>query len=80
MRETGGAVVLCSLTTILGYQALMHSVNAAVRSFGLAAVLGEITCLTAVVVLLPAVLRLVDRWAPVASPIPAPAAEPDAAE
>jgi len=80
VRETGGAVVLCSLTTILGYQALMHSVNAAVRSFGLAAVIGEITCLTAVVVVLPAVLSLVDRWAPVVTTTPAAAVEPNAAE
>jgi uncharacterized membrane protein YdfJ with MMPL/SSD domain len=61
VRETGGAVILCSLTTILGYLALMQSVNPAVRSFGLAAVLGEVTCLFAVVVILPAVLTLIDR-------------------
>lgn len=61
VRETGGAVILCSLTTVLGYLALMQSVNPAVRSFGLAAVLGELTCLFAVVVILPAVLTLLDR-------------------
>lgn len=61
VRETGGAVILCSLTTIVGYQALMHSVNSAVRSFGLAAVIGEITCLSAVVVVLPAFLSLLER-------------------
>ena len=32
--ETGGAVVLCSLTTFLGYAALLLSTNGAVRSFG----------------------------------------------
>ncbi len=62
VRETGGAVVLCSLTTVLGYIALLRSVNPAVRSFGLAAVIGELTCLTAVVVVLPAVLTLVEQW------------------
>ena len=61
VRETGGAVILCSLTTSLGYLALMQSVNPAVRSFGLAAVFGELTCLFAVVVLLPAVLILIER-------------------
>lgn len=60
VRETGGAVILCSLTTVLGYLALMQSVNPAVRSFGLAAVIGELTCLSAVVVVLPAVLRLIE--------------------
>ena len=54
--ETGGAVVLCSLTTMLGYLALLMSINGAVRSFGLAAAVGEITTLLAAVLLLPAVL------------------------
>ena len=42
MRSTGGAVVLNSLTTTLGYLALIGSVNQAVRSLGVIAVLGEI--------------------------------------
>ncbi|HEY5961754.1 MAG TPA: MMPL family transporter, partial [Polyangiaceae bacterium] len=61
VRETGGAVVLCSMTTTLGYLALLHSVNPAVRSFGLAAVIGEATCLFAVVVVLPALLLVIER-------------------
>ncbi|MET0592295.1 MAG: MMPL family transporter [Polyangiaceae bacterium] len=61
VRETGGAVVLCSLTTSLGYLALLQSVNNAVRSFGTAAVIGEIACLLAVVVVLPAVLSLIEK-------------------
>lgn len=67
VRETGGAVVLCSMTTTLGYLALMQSVNPAVRSFGLAAVFGEITCLVAVVVVLPAILTLVEQRTRIAS-------------
>jgi len=54
--ETGGAVVLCSLTTTLGYVALMFSSNGATQSFGLAAAAGEITTVLAAVVLLPAIL------------------------
>lgn len=61
VRETGGAVILCSMTTCLGYLALMQSVNPAVRSFGLTAVLGEVTCLIAVVVVLPALLLVIER-------------------
>jgi predicted RND superfamily exporter protein len=60
VRETGGAVVLCSLTTTLGYCALLTSINGAVRSFGLVAVIGEMTCLTAALVLLPALLAWID--------------------
>ncbi len=42
--ETGGAVILCSLTTMLGYAALTMSVNRAVTSFGVAAAAGELAC------------------------------------
>ena len=54
--ETGGAVVLCSLTTTLGYAALLMSINKAVAGFGLAAALGEITTLVAAMLVLPAIL------------------------
>jgi uncharacterized protein len=54
--ETGGAVVLCSLTTTLGYLALLLSINGAVRSFGLVAAIGEVTTLIAGVLVLPAYL------------------------
>ena len=53
MRSTGGAVVLNSLTTTLGYLALLRSVNQAVRSLGLIAVLGEVCCLAAAMIALP---------------------------
>ena len=61
VRETGGAVVLCSMTTTLGYLALVGSVNYAVRSLGTAAVLGEIACLLAAVIVLPAALTWRDQ-------------------
>ncbi len=56
VRRTGGAVILCSMTTLLGYLALVRSVNFGVRSLGTAAVLGEVTCLLAAVLALPAAL------------------------
>lgn len=59
--ETGGAVVLCSLTTVLGYVALMFSMNGATESFGLAAAVGEVTTLLAAVLLLPAILFWLNR-------------------
>jgi predicted RND superfamily exporter protein len=52
--ETGGAVVLCSLTTTLGYAALTLSMNRAVQGFGVAAVAGEIACVITGVLVLPA--------------------------
>jgi predicted RND superfamily exporter protein len=59
--ETGGAVVLCSLTTALGYVALMFSMNGATESFGLTAAAGEVTTLLAAVLLLPAILLWLNK-------------------
>ena len=64
VRETGGAVILCSLTTTLGYLALVRSRNYGVRSLGTAAVLGEVSCLLAAVIVLPAGLWWLDRNLP----------------
>ncbi|HTS82308.1 MAG TPA: MMPL family transporter [Myxococcaceae bacterium] len=61
MRSTGGAVVLNSLTTTLGYLALLGSVNQAVRSLGMIAVLGEVCCLTSAMVALPGWLMWRER-------------------
>jgi predicted RND superfamily exporter protein len=54
LRETGGAVALCSATTIIGYASLLVADNRALRGFGLLASLGEVTCLTAALFALPA--------------------------
>ena len=59
--ETGGAVILCSLTTMLGYAALGLSVNRAVQSFGVAAAAGEVCCVVTGVLVLPALLTWKDR-------------------
>ncbi|WP_437941889.1 efflux RND transporter permease subunit [Sorangium sp. So ce341] len=64
VRETGGAVILCSLTTTLGYLALVRSQNYAVRSLGVSAVIGELACLFAAVLVLPAALLWRDRRRP----------------
>jgi hypothetical protein len=61
VRETGGAVILCSLTTLLGYFALTFSVNKAIVSFGYAAAAGELSCVVAAVLVLPAWMVWRDR-------------------
>jgi len=53
--------VLCSLTTTLGYLALIGSLNRAIRSLGVIAVVGEVSCLLAAVTVLPALWLLVER-------------------
>lgn len=54
IRNTGGAVLLCSSTTIIGYSSLLVSGSQAFVSFGRLAVLGEITCIIAALLSLPA--------------------------
>ncbi len=56
IRSTGGAVMLASLTTIIGYGSLLIAGNQAFVSFGTLAVLGEVTCVLGAVVSLPAYL------------------------
>jgi predicted RND superfamily exporter protein len=72
--ETGGAVTLCSLTTSIGYLALLMSINRGIRSFGLSAAVGEITCLAAAVLWLPALLEWRARRRAKAKPAPPPLA------
>jgi uncharacterized membrane protein YdfJ with MMPL/SSD domain len=62
IASTGEAVALCSLTTILGYSSLLLAKNRALYLFGLMAVMGEVACLVAAVLVLPAVLFLVASW------------------
>lgn len=54
--HTGGAVVLASLTTIIGWGSLLIAGNQAFVSFGKLAVLGEVTCLLVAVLFLPAMI------------------------
>jgi uncharacterized protein len=74
LATSGGAVALCSATTIIGYATLVTADNQAVQSFGLTAVIGEITCLSAALFALPAVLSLRDRHRSAAIPADADAA------
>jgi uncharacterized protein len=56
ISSTGGAVAMCSWTTIVGYGSLLAAQNRALQGFGAMAILGEIACLAAAVVILPALL------------------------
>jgi hypothetical protein len=61
VATTGGAVALCSATTVIGYSSLLLAQNRGLVMFGLLAVLGEVCCLTAAVVALPACVRALGR-------------------
>ncbi|OFZ18077.1 MAG: hypothetical protein A2X94_02580 [Bdellovibrionales bacterium GWB1_55_8] len=56
IRNTGGPVGLCSFTTAVGYGSLLLAGNQGFVSFGTLAVAGEVTCVIAAVVSLPAFL------------------------
>ncbi len=56
IRHTGGAVALCSITTIIGYLVLTKSTNQAVAQFGYVAVMGEIAAIMAAMFIVPSVI------------------------
>src|SRR5690606_37812699 len=58
IASAGGAVGLCSLTTILGYGSLLFADNQALQSFGKYAVLGEVSCMLTALVIMPTTLGL----------------------
>lgn len=64
IEDSGGAVILCSLTTIVGYSTLLISSNPALRSFGFAMSVSEVTCLAAALLVLPAALVVAMRRRP----------------
>ncbi len=53
---TGPVVALCSYTTVVGYASLLFSQNRGIHTFGLSAMIGELTCLSAAILLAPALL------------------------
>jgi hypothetical protein len=61
LRSTGGSVLVCSLTTLVGYGSLLVSDNLAIRGFGVASAVGEITCVIAALVLVPAIMAMPRR-------------------
>ncbi len=70
VEDSGGAVVLCSMTTIIGYMSLHVSANQALRSFGAAMTISELCCLLAAVITLPAYLLVRTRARPGGEPQP----------
>ncbi len=61
LGDTGAAVCVCSLTTIIGYGSLLLAQNQALQSFGKVACLGEATCLLAALVVIPAIGQIQHR-------------------
>jgi len=74
LRTSGSAVLLCSLTTVIGYGSLLVSQNLAIRGFGAASLIGEITTVLTALTVVPALLAVSQRR--VAAQAPARADEP----
>ncbi len=62
VMSTGSAVALCSWTTIVGYGSLLAARNRALQGFGAMAILGEVACLAAALVALPAIELWRQQW------------------
>lgn len=62
LRETGGAVVLTTITTIIGFSSMLFVDHVGLHSLGWTVVLGMVFCLLASLTLVPACLQLGEWW------------------
>lgn len=58
VRRTGGAVALCSYTTVVGYSSLIFNDFQALQSFGVLAMAGEIACIFGALFVVPSLLHI----------------------
>jgi predicted exporter len=61
ITSAGGAVFLCSLTTIIGYGSLLIADSPALQSFGKYAIAGEFACILTALLVMPASLHAAAR-------------------
>lgn len=62
LATSGTAVLLCSLTTIVGYYTLLGAANQALVGFAKLALIGEFTCLITALVVVPVALRCFGKF------------------
>ncbi|HEY4183014.1 MAG TPA: MMPL family transporter [Kofleriaceae bacterium] len=58
IREVGGAVLLASTTSIIGYASLLIADSRALASFGALAMIGELTCVIVALLVVPSLWAL----------------------
>jgi uncharacterized protein len=68
LRSTGASVLVCSLTTIIGYASLLVSSSVSIRGFGLASLIGEITCVLVALAVVPSIIALNGKTQLLAAP------------
>jgi predicted RND superfamily exporter protein len=71
VKRVGGAVALCSFTTVVGYSSMLFADFQALQSFGRLAVSGELACLAGALLMLPALLHVLGRRRSFRAPSPA---------
>jgi uncharacterized protein len=59
LERTGGAVALCSYTTVVGYGSLLWNDFQSLQSLGRLAMTGEVACLASALLVLPSLLHVV---------------------
>ena len=64
LRETGGPILLTSLTTIIGFAGLWFANHVGIKTLGLTAAVGIALCFLGSVVTLPALLYVIDLVRP----------------
>ncbi|MBL9103509.1 MAG: MMPL family transporter [Myxococcales bacterium] len=60
LRETGGAVFLTTLTTVIGFSSMLFVSHQGLRSLGWTACLGMVLCLVSSVLVVPSGLRILE--------------------
>jgi predicted RND superfamily exporter protein len=63
LRTTGGAAFMTTLTTMLGFAGMLSASNEGLKSLGLVACIGLVSCMVASLTIFPALLQWVDNRA-----------------
>jgi len=61
LAEAAPAVVLASMTSIIGYASLIPADSRALSSFGVLAIIGEVACVVLAIVAVPAMFAMRGR-------------------
>ncbi len=61
VKYTGGAIIMCTATNIAGFVGLLFCEHQGLRSIGVLAVIGLLTCLLASFIFLPSILQLLEN-------------------
>jgi uncharacterized protein len=61
LKRTGGAMFICTITTMVGFASLTMAQHPGLNSIGVLALLGLGACLLAALTILPALLQMLEN-------------------